>query len=126
MTPCRLNVLTVLALLLQLLGCKSESTPQALDLGGADANQIGVLIDELNDARGDAKKLTKLFAPGSAIPEVKKFSQYDYSLAGKPSVSGDSATCSVRLDHVKGDKVEKEWTFVKVGDQWKVKAAVMP
>jgi hypothetical protein len=121
--------LLVLPLLILLLGgCGSSQTAHSpLDLGGADANQIGELIDMANEAKGNSVKMNAIFAKGIQPPDPQRFNQYEYSLGGKPSVSGDTAKCTVRIDNCKSGEVShKEWTFVKEGDGWKIQDALLP
>jgi hypothetical protein len=122
------RTLTVFFTLALLTGCGSgDATNKGLDLGSVDANQIGELIDAINEAKGNPKRLATIFAAGTKAPDAKKLNAYDYSLGGKPSVNGDTATCSVRIDHSQsGETSQKEWTFVKQSDGWKIKDAPLP
>jgi len=107
-------------------GCSSD-TQKPLDLGSADANQIGQLIDEINEAKGNPKRLAALWAAKVQVPDAKKFTFFDYSLGGRPRVNGDSATCVVRIDDSRtGETSQKEWTFVKQGNEWKIQDAPLP
>ncbi len=108
-------------------GCGSSTAPTGgLDMGSPDANQVAALVEGMNEAKGDAKKTAVLFAAG-ARPETKRFAQFDYSIVGKPAVSGADATCKVRADKSAGEKAgEVEWAFVKEGDKWKIKSAPLP
>jgi hypothetical protein len=110
------------------IGCGSPTVQTSgLDLGGPDANQIADLVDDINEAKGNVKKTTELFAPG-VRPNTKKLAQFDYSIVGKPTVTESTATCKVRADKSgSGEKVgELDWSFVKEGDKWKIKSAPLP
>ncbi len=120
---------TVCAVLLALTACGCGSSPSdskaGLDLGGADATAVATLVEDMNDAKGNAKKVAAMFVKGAA-PDAKKFNSYDFYIVGKPTVTGTDATCKVRVDAAKGTKGEQDWTFVKEGDKWKIKAAPLP
>lgn len=120
----------IAALLLAAVGCGGGSdAPKPADLGGDDGKQIGDLVDQMNDDSGRAAKLKGLFAAGSSAGarEAKAFAQHQYNLKGKPTVSGATATATVAIEkHSGGAAVEKEWAFVKEGDQWKIKSAPLP
>jgi hypothetical protein len=107
-----------------LFGC-SETSPKGTDLGGEDANKIGRVVEELNESIGVSSKIAKIFVSGSIPKDIKKMSGFCYSISGKPSVNGNTATSKVRVDNQKsGAKVaEPEWTFEKVGENWLIKSA---
>jgi hypothetical protein len=118
---------TLTALLLFLATGCGGSSPTSIDLGGEDGREIAVLVEDLNDAKGNPKKTAGLFAAGAKPPDPKKLNQYEFSIVGKPSVSGESATCKVRVDNAKGETAgEPEWSFVKDGGKWKIKDAPLP
>lgn len=108
-------------------GCGSGSSENktGLDLGGADATAVATLVEDMNDAKGNAKKVSGLFVKGAA-PDAKKLNAYDYYIVGRPTVTGSDATCKVRLDGKGGAPVEQEWSFTKEGDKWKIKSAPLP
>jgi hypothetical protein len=121
----RLKLVT-LAIVILLGGCRSDAQ-KPLDLGSADANQIGQLIDEINEAKGNPKKLAALWAGNSQVPDARKLNAFDYSLGGRPRVHGDTATCAVRIDDSRtGETTQKEWSFVKQGNEWKIQNAPLP
>lgn len=110
-------------------GCGSDISTdgKALDVGGPDATAVATLVEDLNDANTSAKKLDTLFVKGARPTDLKKFSKCSFYISGKPSVSGGSATCKVRIDDAAGQTLgEPEWSFEKDGVKWKVKAAPMP
>lgn len=120
---------TICVALLALAACGCGSSPSdtktGLDLGGADATAVATLVEDLNDAKGNPKKIAGMFAKGAA-PDAKKFNPFDYYIVGKPTVTGTDATCKIRLDAKGATKGEQEWSFVKEGDKWKIKAAPLP
>lgn len=109
-----------------LVGCGGESNPTPLDFGGPDATAIAVVIEEMNEAIGSVKKLDQLVIKKPT--DMKKLTKYSYSIVGKPTVSGTTATATVRLEEMKNsaNSVEQNWEFEKVGDKWKVKTLVLP
>lgn len=110
-------------------GCGSDisTNGKALDVGGPDATAVATLVEDMNDANTSTKKLDALFVKGAKPTDLKKFSKCSFYISGKPSVSGSSATCKVRIDDATGKTLgEPEWSFEKDGDKWKVKAAPMP
>jgi hypothetical protein len=112
------------------VGCggSESSNKSGLDLGSQEANAIGTLLDDFADMGSNPKKAEQLFVKGSKPADLKPFAKYSYSLVGKPSVSGSTGTCKIRIDVLKsGEKVgEQEWTFEKDGDKWQVKSAPLP
>lgn len=119
-----ITICLALAVLLA-VGCGGRSSVP--DMGGEDGKKIAALIEDLNDAAGVAKKMAPLFA-SSVRPEPVKFGRYSYSVVGRPSVNGDSATCQVRIDTLAGgeNKGEQQWTFSRQGGEWKITAAPLP
>jgi hypothetical protein len=117
------------AALLALAACGCGSSPTdnktGLDLGGADATAVATLVEDMNDAKGNPKKIAGLFVK-EAAPDAKKFNAYDYYIVGKPTMTGTDARCKVRIDTNGATKGEQEWSFVKEGDKWKIKAAPLP
>ena len=109
------------------LGC-GGSDGKPLDMGGKDGDQISMLIEEVNEGIGSSKEADALFVKGSKPADLKKLAKFTYSVVGKPSVSGTSATAKVRVDPAGGGATlgEVEWTFEKDGDKWKIKAAPIP
>jgi hypothetical protein len=54
--------------------------------------------------------------------------KFGYTVVGKPTVSGTTATAKVRVDPASGGATvgEVEWTFEKEGEKWKIKSAPLP
>ncbi len=117
-----------LVCLIAITGCGGDSGGQPLDMGGEDGTKIATLLEDVNDAVGNPKKLDTLFAKGVKPADPKKFAKNSYSIVGKPSVSGTTATAKVRVDPAGGGTTlgEVEWTFEKDGDKWKIKNAPIP
>ncbi len=111
-----------------LLGCGGDADSKPLDMGGADGDQISSLIEEVNEAVGNPKKLEALFVKGSKPADSKKMTKCSFSIVGKPSVSGSTGTAKVRIDPAGGGQTlgEPEWSFEKDGDTWKIKSAPLP
>ena len=111
-----------------LFGCGSDSDSKPLDMGGPDGDKISSLIEELNEAVGNPKKLDAMFMKGSKPVDSKKMTKCGFSIVGKPSVSGSTGTAKVRVDPAGGGATlgEVEWTFEKDGDKWKIKSAPLP
>ena len=90
-----------------------------------DAEQVNVAIANLSEAALDRESFESFFAAGLAPRESERsrYRQYFYEM-DPPKVSGDSATANVRILDPDGDLIaEKEWSFSKVGDLWKISAA---
>ena len=108
-------------------GCRHTTAP---DYGGEDGNKIAALVDKMNDDSNTIPKLKASFASGTAIgkKDVKTYPRFRYEIKGSPTVSGDSATATVEVSAYSGNDAgrEKEWTFVKEGSDWKIKAAPLP
>jgi hypothetical protein len=109
------------------LGC-SGSTAQPPDAKD-DGAQVAALVDRMNDESNTTTRLKESFATGTPIDkkQAQKYPQYRYELKGTATVSGATATATVTIEkHAGGNPTEKEWTFVKEGDKWKIKSAPMP
>ena len=109
------------------LGC-GGSVAQPPD-AKTDNAQTAALVDRMNDESNTTTRLKSSFASGAALDkkQTKKYPEYRYELKGSPSVSGTAATGTVVIEkHSGGGAVEKEWTFVKKGDSWKIKSAPLP
>ena len=109
-------------------GCGSSASAPP-DFGGEDGKQIADLVDRMNDESNTTSRLKSIFATGTAIEkkQTKTYPQYRYDLKGKVAVSGTTATGTVAVEkQAGGDSGEKEWTFVKEGDKWKIKTAPLP
>ncbi len=111
---------------LLLAGCGGTGEPRF----SGEAGQIAELIHDFEDLTNSPETLPSAFAAGAAPKGAaqKKYVGLQYTLAGKPSVSGDTATAIVVIEKsATGDKLgEKTWDFVKEGGTWKIKAAPLP
>lgn len=105
-------------------GC-SGGPAKPLDMGGEEGRLIAELIDDVNDFKADDANIASHFASASGVPTSADLSRFDYSIIGKPTISGDSATCKVRLDNATDGALvgEKDWSFKKVGGSWKIENA---
>lgn len=112
------------AILVCLVGCGGASQP--IDMGGEDGAKVALLVEDMNDAKGIPKKQDPLFvSPGG--PMTKEYAKFDYFVIGKPTVTASMATCKVSVQKADGSSAgEKEWTFEKVGAEWKIKSAPLP
>lgn len=110
------------------IGC-GTSEHKLPDFGGEDGKQIADLVEGLNDSASRLNELKAVFASGKKLTrtDTQRYSAYVYALTGTDAVtvSGDNATGMLVLEKG-GNKVEKEWTFVKEGDKWKIKDAPLP
>ncbi len=120
-------LLTGLVLVLA-AGCGGAASAPP-DFGGDDGKQIADLVDRMNDESNATSRLKSIFAAGTAVDkkQTKTYPQYRYDLKGKVTVNGTTATGTVAIEkQAGGDPSEKEWTFVKEGDKWKIKTAPLP
>ncbi|MGL6076180.1 MAG: hypothetical protein ACRC8S_18645 [Fimbriiglobus sp.] len=119
--------LTLIAFLAALLiGCGGDTTTKPLDLGGQDGTAVATLVEDMNDAIGSPKKLTDLFVSGAKLPETAKLKGLAFTIVGKPTVNGATAECKVSIEKNSTAAGEQTWTFEKVADKWKIKAAPLP
>jgi hypothetical protein len=108
------------------IGCGGADV-KPLDMGGPDGDKISALIEEVNEGIGSAKEVESLFVKGTK-PDTRKMGKFGYTVVGKPTVSGTTATAKVRVDPASGGATvgEVEWTFEKEGEKWKIKSAPLP
>lgn len=107
-------------------GCWSNGSngPPALDFGSEDGKKIAELVSDLNEAKATAQRFKALFV-APAPPNWAAYETLNFDVVGKPKVDGTQATATVKIrsDADQAEKGEKEWTFAKVGDAWKIKSA---
>lgn len=115
------KALSLLFLTLFITGCGQKKS-ELPDMGGDDGRAVATLIEDINDAISSQKKLKELFAADAKLPELAKLKGCMFSVVGKPTMSGTSATAKVKIEKG-GQASEQEWTFEKVGDKWKIKTA---
>src|SRR5262245_33938928 len=118
----------LLAFALALTGCSAGNRPAEMPAG--DGRGVVLLVEEVNEHKGNAKKLSGLFASGAApaAAALKKYDSYEFFMGDPPSVNGASATLVVRIVTV-ADRQEAgrlEWKFAKIGDAWKIQEAPLP
>ena len=115
-------------LLASLAGCGGTEVVSMPDYGSEEGLKIAQVVSEFNDAKGDAKKFKKAFA-NSPPSNRKDYEKVTYEVAvGSPKIDGTTATAQVTIHKESNYEVidTKEWTFVKVGDSWKIKSAPIP
>ena len=104
------------------LGC-SQSAP-TLNVGGEEGGKVVSVIEELNDAKGDDKKMAGSFVSKDVAPKSKELNLYAFYVKGTPKIEGESAKCSVAIEKNDGTPVgDFEWELEKKGDVWKIKKA---
>lgn len=120
--------LAMLLGLLGMIGCGGGDPGKGADMGGAEGKLVAEAVENLNDTAGNAAKFAKAFAKGSAPVAGKKYGGLAYYIVGKPVVTGEQATCKVRVEKAAdGTSLgEQEWSFVKEGSDWKIKSAPIP
>lgn len=108
------------------LGCGGSA--QGVDMGGPEGKLISDAVENINDSVNSSAKLSKSFAKGSTVPAVKKMNGLAFYVVGKPKVTGEEATCKIRIEKLADGKAlgETDWTFVKEGADWKIKSAPLP
>lgn len=105
-----------------LLGC-SKSAP-TLNVGGEEGGKVVSVIEELNEAKGDDKKMAGSFVSKDVAPKSKELNLYAFYVKGTPKIEGESAKCSVAVEKNDGTPVgDFEWELEKKGDVWKIKKA---
>lgn len=113
------------ALALSAAGC--GSTPAGPSYGSADGRKISELVDLLNDDRSSWGTAKRHFVADFRPTEPRKFAKYDLEVKGDPRIDGDTATATITLLNGKREEVGvQEWTFVRDGGEWKIKAAPLP
>ncbi|MCS6866612.1 MAG: hypothetical protein RMJ56_08140 [Gemmataceae bacterium] len=109
-----------------LCSCGSNpETPIAPSYNSDDAKAIAVLIEDFNEYKANPKRAGELFA--QPAKDWRKYDTYNFDLSGSPTVNGDKATATVKVRTDEGtDQGTVEWSFVKVGNKWKIQAAPLP
>lgn len=112
---------------LGLVGCGGGSS-ESVDMGSPEGKLIAECVENFNDSTGNVSKLKKSFTNGSAPTTAKKFAGLAFYVVGKPAVTGEQATCKVRVEKANnGNSLgEQDWSFVKEGSEWKIKSAPIP
>ncbi len=106
--------------------CRLFIRPGSVDLGGEEGNKVASAVEELNEVKHNPKKSAEFFVKQESA-NAKKLNQFTYYVAGKPVISGSTATCKILIERANGTAVgDQEWTFEKVADRWKIKSAPLP
>lgn len=98
------------------------------DPAPTDAEQVNVVIANLSEAALDRESFESFFVAGSAPRESqrRRYREYFYEM-DSPTVSGSSATASVRILNAAGEVLdEREWSFSTVDGRWKINTAPLP
>jgi len=116
------NCTVFLLLCLSFLGC-SQSAP-TLNVGSEEGGKVVSVIEELNEAKGDDKKMASSFVSKEVTPKSKELNLYAFYVKGTPKIEGNTAKCSVAVEKNDGTPVgDVEWELEKMGDTWKIKKA---
>src|SRR5262245_26327550 len=122
---CPLTLTGVVLSTVVLSGC--SKTGAGPSYGGEEGRKIAQLVELVNDEKSTAPNLARLFVKGAAPKDSRKYPLYYYEVSGNPTVSGDTATAMVKVKLEAGEEtVEKEWSFAKEGEAWKIKSAPLP
>jgi hypothetical protein len=89
------------------------------------------LVTRMPDESVEARTFRAAFAKGETVPpesERARFGRLYFDPVGDPKVEGDTASVkvSVRDDEAPAPLGQVDWTFVKEGEQWKLKSAPLP
>jgi hypothetical protein len=107
-------------------GCSGNSS-KLPDMGGEEGAKVALVIEDLNEIKHNAKRVSELFASKSGVPDSKKLNQFVFYVKGKPTVTGSTATCMVLIEKNDGTVAgELEWSFENVSGRWLIKSALMP
>jgi hypothetical protein len=104
------------------MGC---TTTKVVDMGGDEGTAVAGVVDLLNDYKADDARIQSIFATGTSLPPATELNKYSFYIVGKPKVENDSATSTILVEKMDGTPVgEREWTFKKVGGNWKIASAM--
>lgn len=87
------------------------------------------LVDTMVDSARTPTKFNACFAEGSAPPAADrmKYEKHVLVTSSDATVEGDAARFNVSFQDQNGKEVaNKEWTAVKVNEQWKLKSTPLP
>ena len=65
----------------------ATTAPNNVNAGG----KVAVLVEDINEAKGDDKKMSPLFVTKPTAADAKKFNQLSFYVTGKPTVTGSKA-----------------------------------
>jgi hypothetical protein len=121
-----LSISVIVSLLLtSVAGWGGSGSVAGPDYGSEEGRKIAEFVDYFNDYKADANKFKKAFA-GKAPSNWKEYEPLRYEVkVGSPKVDGTNATATVNIYNESNHEViaTKEWTFTKVGEEWKIKDA---
>lgn len=95
----------------------------------SQAEGVEAFIQSLDDVRERPQTLATYFAQGSTpgSDQLKRYAQYTYDPASKPTLRGSEATLKVKILDAQNQEVGNlEWIVVKDGTDWKLKSAPLP
>ena len=96
-----------------------------------DVNLIAAIIGKLSDKINQPEQLREMFSE-KAIPDDKTIAELKrYMVKTKTSdvtVNGDTATVDIVFEITRTGELlgPKEWTMVRVGEQWKIDSTQFP
>jgi hypothetical protein len=118
-------VLSALVPLCVLAGCSGGSKNPATG-PQADLGKVAVLVTNIGDYAKSLSMLKKLFVDDNKLTEEDRKKYYDASIIRDkpPRIENDTAIIPVKIKDASGNIIaEREWTAVKVGEEWKLKSA---
>lgn len=115
----------LVASLLLLAGCESLPTVPA------EERAVSELVDRWNDAKYNPAAVAGLYAKGAVPPadQLKQYRRYTISMTNRPSIGGAELTIPIEVSKLTGKTQEVktlDWTLVKEGESWKIKAGPLP
>src|SRR5262245_37485329 len=96
-----------------------------------DKDLLRSLVTQMPHASRDPARFQAFFAKDAAAPpesERGKYSRLYFNQTGTASVTGNTAVLKVKVtnDESSTPLGTVSWTFVKEGEQWKLKSAPLP
>ena len=115
--------------LLAVTGCSRSAKQDGPPV--QDTAVLRNLVTQMGDASRGSDSFKAFFAKDAAVPadaERVKYSSLYFNSVGDASIKGDSAVVKVRVtnDESSTPLGQVDWTFVKEGEQWKLKSAPLP
>lgn len=126
MRPPSVSLAPLALLLAFLVGCGEPKVVPPPDYGSPDGLKIAQAVSDFNDAKAEPTKFKKAFAGPLPAASWKDYEKFSYNVVvGSPKVTGDGATAGVTVHKESNYEVVAtvEWSFTRVGDAWKLKAA---
>jgi hypothetical protein len=115
----------LLLCLAALVGCGARAETMA----PSSHTEFVNLVDTMVDSVRAPSKFKACFAAGAEPPlaERKKYEKHILVTSPEATVEGDTARFNVSFQDQAGKEVaNKEWTAIKVIDEWKLKSAPLP